>query len=58
VEECELTVLGHVLDDAASELAEGGLGRPEGAEDTGGCGSLSSLSDDLVVDLVDEPWKR
>jgi hypothetical protein len=56
VEECKLTILGHVLDDTATELAEGSLGRPEGAEDAGGGGSLSSVGDDLVVDLVDEPW--
>jgi hypothetical protein len=54
VEECELTVLGHILDDAATEIAEGGLGRPEGTEDAGGRGSLSTVGDDLVVDLVDE----
>ena len=57
VEECELTVLGHILDDAGAVVAEGGLGRPEGSEDARGCGSLSCVGDDLVVDLVDEPWK-
>lgn len=54
VEECELTILGHILDDAAAEVAEGGLGRPERTEDTGGGGSLAAFGDDLVVDLVDE----
>jgi hypothetical protein len=54
VEECELAVLGHVLDDAGAVVAEGGLGRPEGAEDARGCGSFSAVGDDLVVDLIDE----
>jgi hypothetical protein len=54
VEECELAILGHVLDNAGAVVAEGGLGRPEGAEDAGGCGSLAAIGDDLVVDLVDE----
>jgi hypothetical protein len=54
VEECELAVLGHVLDDTRAVVAEWGLGRPEGAEDAGGCGSLAAVGDDLVVDLIDE----
>jgi hypothetical protein len=54
VEECELTILGHILDDAGAVVAEGGFGRPEGSEDARGCGSLSSVGNDLVVDLVDE----
>jgi hypothetical protein len=54
VEECELTVLGHVLDDAGAEVAEGGLGRPEGTENAGGCRGLAAVGDDLVVDLIDE----
>lgn len=54
VEECELAVLGHVLDDAGAEVAEGGLGRPEGTENAGGCRGLAAFGDDLVVDLIDE----
>lgn len=46
---------GHaVLDDAAAELAEGRVGRPEGAQDGGGCGVDVALRDDLVGDLVNE----
>lgn len=55
VEECELAILGHILDDAGAEVAEGSLGRPEGAENARGCGSLSCFGDDLVVNLVDKP---
>jgi len=54
VEECELAVLGHVLDDAGAEVAEGGLGRPEGTENAGGCRGLAAFGDDLVVDLIDK----
>lgn len=35
VEEGELTVLGHILDYAAAEITERGLGGPEGAKDSG-----------------------
>jgi hypothetical protein len=42
------------LDDAGAEVAEGGLGRPEGTENAGGCRGLAAFGDDLVVDLIDE----
>jgi hypothetical protein len=46
-----------VLDDAVAESAEGGVGRPEGAEnDVGGRGD-TVLGDDLVGDLIDETMK-
>lgn len=54
VEVGELAVLGHVLDDAGAEVAEGGVGGPEGAEDGGGGGLGAGVGDDGVVDLVDE----
>lgn len=43
-----------VLDDAAAELAEGSVGRPEGAEDGGGGGVGAVLGHELVGDFVDE----
>lgn len=43
-----------VLDGAVAELAEGSVGRPEGAKDGGGGGRLAGLGDDLVCDLVDK----
>jgi len=54
VEEGELAVGRHVLDDAGAEVAEGGFGGPEGAEDGGGGGLEALLGDDFVVDFVDE----
>lgn len=54
VEEGELAILGHVLDDAAAELTEWGVGRPEGAEDGGGGRGGAGLADNLVVDLINE----
>lgn len=54
VEEGELAVLGHVLDDAGTEVAEGGFGGPEGTEDGGGCGRAAVVGGDGVVDFVDE----
>jgi hypothetical protein len=46
-----------VLNDAVAESAEGGVGRPEGAEnDVGGRGD-TILGDDLVGDLIDETMK-
>lgn len=54
VEECEFAVRGHVLDDAGAEIAEGGFGRPEGAEDGGGGGHDALFGYDFVVDFIDE----
>ena len=54
VEEGEFAVRGHVLHDAGAEVAEGGFGGPEGAEDGGGGGLEALLGDDFVVDFVDE----
>lgn len=56
VEEGELAVFGHVLDDGGAEVAEGGLGGPEGAEDSGWGGRqlVVDAGDDGVVDFVDE----
>lgn len=54
VEVSQLAVGGHVLDDGAAELAEGGLGGPERAEDGGGGGGEVLVGGDLVVDLVNE----
>jgi hypothetical protein len=42
-----------VLDDAAAEWAEWGVGRPEGAENGGG-GGICSLGDELVGNFIDE----
>lgn len=54
VEEGDLRVGGHVLDDGGAEVAEGRLGRPEGAQDGRGGRAEALVGDDLVVDLVDE----
>jgi len=54
VEERELAVRGHVLHDAAAEVAEGGVGGPEGAQDGGGGGREVLFGDNGVVDFVDE----
>jgi hypothetical protein len=43
-----------VLDDAAAQLAEGGVGAPEGAQDGGGGGEDAGLGGDFVGDFVDE----
>lgn len=43
-----------VLDDAVAEVAEGGVGRPEGAEDDVGGGRGAIFGDDFVGDFVDE----
>lgn len=47
-----------VDDDAAAQVAEGRVRRPEGAEDGGGGGVDVGLGDDLVGDLIDEAVKR
>lgn len=54
VEEGELTVRGHVLHNAGTELAERSFWGPEGAENGGGGRRQLLLCDDLVVDFVDE----
>ena len=54
VEDCLLSVLGHVLDHAAAKLAERCLRGPEGPENSRGCGGKAVGGDDLVVDLVNE----
>lgn len=54
VEKGDLAVLGHVLDDAVAECAEGSLGGPEGAENCGGSGLEALVGYDLVVDFVDK----
>jgi hypothetical protein len=43
-----------VLDDAAAQLAEGGVGTPEGAQDGGGGGEDAGFGGDFVGDFVDE----
>lgn len=43
-----------VLDDGRAVVAEGGVGRPEGAEDGGGGGVDVAFGYDLVGDFVDE----
>ena len=43
-----------VLDDGATELAEGSVGRPEGAQDGRGRGVDVALGDDLVGDLINK----
>lgn len=54
VHESDTAIGLRVLDDAVAESAEGGVGRPEGAEnDVGGRGD-TVLGDDLVGDLIDE----
>jgi hypothetical protein len=45
-----------VLDDAATEFAEGGIRRPEGAENGRGCG-VCALGEELVGNFVDESMK-
>lgn len=57
VHQRHLAVLVGVLDDGIAVLAEGGVGRPEGAEDGGGGRVDVALSDDLVGDLIDKPDK-
>lgn len=54
VEVCELSVGGHVLHDGGAEVAEGGVGGPEGAENGGGGGGEVVFGYDFVVDFVDE----
>lgn len=44
----------HVEDAGGAEGAEGGVGRPEGAEDCGGGGGDSFCGGDFVVYFVDE----
>lgn len=46
-----------VLEDLAPELAERSIGRPEGAENGGGCGVQLALGDDLMGDLIDEAMR-
>jgi hypothetical protein len=55
VHEGDLAVGVGVLDDAVAEIAEGSVGRPEGAENDVGRGSQALVSDDLVGDLIDKP---
>jgi hypothetical protein len=43
-----------ILDNAVSELAEGSIGGPEGAENDIGCGGDALLGDDFVCDFIDE----
>jgi hypothetical protein len=43
-----------ILDYAAAELAEGGIGAPEGAEDGGGGWEDAGFGGDLVGDFVNE----
>jgi hypothetical protein len=58
MEERELAVFWHVLDYAAAKIPEWGVGRPEGAKDSRGCGREVFVGYDLVVDLIDETgWK-
>lgn len=54
VHEGDLAVRVGVLDDAVTELAEGSVGRPEGAEDDVGGGGDTVFGDDLVGDLIDK----
>lgn len=54
VEVGELAILGHVQDDAVAVLPEGSLGRPERSQNGRRCGRQVVLSDNLVVDLIDE----
>lgn len=54
VEEGEFAVGRHVEHAGVAEGAEGGVGRPEGAEDGGGGGRDAFCCGDLVVDFVDE----
>ena len=43
-----------ILNYAAAELTEGSVGRPEGAENGGGCGEDTRFGGDLVGDFIDE----
>lgn len=54
VEVCELAVGWHVLHDGGAEVAEGGVGGPEGTEDGGGGGGEVVFCYDFVVYLIDE----
>lgn len=54
VEKGQLTVLGHVLDDAGAVVSEGCLGRPKGTENGGRGRGAAIVGNDLVVDFVDE----
>lgn len=58
VEEGELAVSGHVLYYTGAEIAEGGVGGPEGSENGGRGGAAAILEDNLVVDFVDETATR
>lgn len=54
VEESELSIRWHVLDDAGTKLAEWGIGGPERSEDGRG-GRVNTVRGlNLVVDLIDE----
>jgi hypothetical protein len=53
VHECDLSVV-WVLDDAAAEVAEGGVGGPEGSEDGGGGWVAGGFSHVFVCDFIDE----
>lgn len=54
VHEGDLAVGVGVLDDAVAEIAEGSVGRPEGAKNDIGRGGQALVSDDLVGDLIDK----
>lgn len=54
VEEGDLAVLGQVLHDRGAVVAEGCLGRPEGAQDGGRRRLEALVGDDFVVDFVDK----
>jgi hypothetical protein len=54
VHESSLAIGMFVADDGVAEVAEGRVGRPEGAENCGGSGSLAGLVDVLMGNLVDQ----
>ncbi len=51
---CDFAVGVGVLDDAVAEVAEGSVGRPEGAEDDVGGRRKALFGDDAVCDFVNE----
>jgi len=58
MEEGEFAVLGHVLDYAATEFAEGSFGGPERSENGGGGRSAAIFENEAVVDFIDETATR
>lgn len=54
VEKRELPVFWHILDYAGAKVPEWCFWGPERSENSGGCGSATVVSNDPVVDLVDE----